>query len=231
LTDIFLFENVNFAFVITIILLFKAPRSVPFFLVKKTAYFFSNYHLIKKMDVSGNKPNFVLVPISIAAIGILASIPFFKGVLSKRLEIPFMPTTNEKLTTISKLLQNRITAKSRFIDIGSGDGRVVKHVSREFGCVAFGVERNKTLYLISKISTCFNRKTRFLCEDFNNHSLKGYDCVMVFGIPSLMDTLGRKFNWELEPGSFILVNKFKLSGIEWETRLMAIENEIYLYRV
>jgi hypothetical protein len=31
--------------------------------------------------------------------------------------------------------------------------------------------------------------------------------------------------------SFILVNKFKLSGTEWETRLMAIENEIYLYRV
>lgn len=177
------------------------------------------------------QPTFLLLPVSVAAVGIVASLPFFRGVLSKKLEIPFMPTTNEKLMTISKLLENRITSRSRFIDIGSGDGRVVKHVSRHFDCFATGVERNKTLFLMSKMSSISNAKVDFLCNDFNNHSVKDYDCVMVFGIPSLMDNIGTKFKGELQPGSLVLVNKFKLPGKDWETRLLATENEIYLYRV
>jgi hypothetical protein len=175
--------------------------------------------------------NAFLIPIAFAAIGVAASLPFFKGVLSRKLEIPFMPTTNEKLATISKLLDNRINSKSKFIDIGSGDGRVVKHISQRFDCFATGVERNKTLFLISNVSTLCNRKTNFLCTDFNLHSLRDYDCVMVFGIPSLMSTLGRKFKSELKPGSFVLVNKFKLPGKIWESRLLALENEIYLYQI
>lgn len=174
-------------------------------------------------------PKFLLIPVCIAAVGIVASIPFFKGVLSKQLEIPFMPTTNEKLATISKLLKGRMSDRSKFIDIGSGDGRVVRHVSRHFNCFATGVERNKTLFLMSKLSSLLNAKVDFICKDFNNHSVNNYDCVMIFGIPSLMNSIGSKFQSELKPGSLVLVNKFKLSGNYWEMRLIAFENEIYLY--
>jgi hypothetical protein len=151
--------------------------------------------------------------------------PFFKY------QLPYMPTTNTKTKTVFKLLERhqKLPAKMRFIDLGSGDGRIVLSAAKHFGNISFiqcvGIERNTSLYLISKMRSLFS-KAEFWNQSFWDVDTRPFQVVYIFGIPDFMDQFGKKLEKQ-DPGSFVVTNKFPLVG--WKP--IDSDGEIFLYQI
>jgi hypothetical protein len=174
------------------------------------------------------KPTSTIPLIAFGAItfGMLVFVaPFF------RKGVPFMPTTTEKTRIVFELLENQISCSKRlsFVDLGSGDGRMVLAAARHQGQLRFtkilGVERNTSLYLISKVKSILST-AKFVRKSFWDIDTKPFDVVYIFGIPALMDQFAAKLRGQ-RPGTFIITNKFPLPG--WSP--VVVKNEIHLYRV
>jgi SAM-dependent methyltransferase len=130
----------------------------------------------------------------------------------------------------------------KFVDLGSGDGRVVFRAAREgLFHASVGYEINPTLHLFAQIRKLMTPKywsnTRFECRDLWNIPLNNYDVVAVYGLSPIMDRLGKKMKEELKPGSIVVSNVFMIPG--WKT-VASCKTEngtelggkgVYLYRI
>jgi len=120
----------------------------------------------------------------------------------------------------------------KFVDIGSGDGRVVFRAAREGTFdVSVGYEINPTLHLFAQFRRLVTPKywstTRFYCRDLWNTPLNNYNVVTVYGLAPIMDRLGRKLEGELKPGSIVVSNVFPFP--KW--RSCTDVGNVYLYRI
>jgi protein-L-isoaspartate O-methyltransferase len=97
------------------------------------------------------------------------------------------------------LLMQQIQAErfSHFLDIGSGDGRVVL-ISSLF-TKSTGIERDFELYKKSvEIAKKLGRKATFLYDDFYNHDLGRYDAIFCYPDKPLYHGLLQKLSQELD---------------------------------
>ena len=143
-------------------------------------------------------------------LAILLSLP---PVLQRR-GAPYLPTFKSKLNVMFDLIRVQVqTQKGRnlqFVDLGSGDGRVVFRAAREgLFNKSVGYEINPTLHLFAQSQKLFTPKywqtTRFECGDLWRIQLsKYYDVVAVYGVAPIMDRLGVKMKEELKPGSIVV---------------------------
>ncbi|KAL7486691.1 hypothetical protein ACHAW6_012638 [Cyclotella cf. meneghiniana] len=178
-------------------------------------------------------------------LAILLSLP---PVLRRR-GAPYLPTFRSKLNVMFDLIKVHIQQPNSipkhnltFVDLGSGDGRVVFRAARE-GLFhnSVGYEINPTLHIFAQIRKLMTPKywsnTRFECRDLWNIPLKNYDVVAVYGLSPIMDRLGKKMKEELKPGSIVVSNVFMIPG--WRS-VGSCKNEdgtevggkgVYLYRV
>ena len=153
-------------------------------------------------------------------LAILLSLP---PVLQRR-GAPYLPTFKSKLNTMFDLIRVQIeqqnqTSRSnlQFVDLGSGDGRVVFRAARE-GLFekSVGYEINPTLHMFAQarklITPKYWQTTRFQCRDLWGIQLSKYDVVAVYGLAPIMDRLGAKMKKELKPGSIIVSNVFEIPG-------------------
>jgi hypothetical protein len=75
-----------------------------------------------------------LIAFGIITFGMVVFVaPFF------RKGVPFMPTTTEKTKTVFRLLEEHVSSPQHFsfIDLGSGDGRMVFEAARHKGNIEF----------------------------------------------------------------------------------------------
>lgn len=99
----------------------------------------------------------------------------------------------------------------KFIDLGSGDGRVVFFASL-FGVDATGIEFDPDLYQISlnamkNLSDIIDpKRTHFIQDDFLKYDLSNYD--IFYSFEGTDDKLGlkRKLSKEMKSGSILIVN-------------------------
>lgn len=105
--------------------------------------------------------------------------------------LPFVPATDSQLDNIVNALRKHATPGGRFLDIGSGDGRVCRASAslRIFSQVE-GVELNYPLVVYSRISTFKNRRmVKFHHKDLWSFPLADYDTLCIFGVESIMKSL------------------------------------------
>lgn len=100
---------------------------------------------------------------------------------------------------------------SRFLDLGSGDGRVVFMASL-YGADATGIEYDEQLVNVSRqaleqLDDLLDRdRVHLLHGDFFASSWSGYDVVYYFDLGSFEDDrLVKKITRELDPGAWLLV--------------------------
>jgi len=104
-----------------------------------------------------------------------------------------------------------------FVDLGSGDGRLVFRAARE-GLFdrAVGCEINPLLHAFAQTRRALQPRywstTSFRRVDMWKLSLGGVDVVAVYGLQPIMKDLGVKLRDELKPGSFVLSNVFTIPG-------------------
>jgi len=156
---------------------------------------------------------------------------------------PYLPTFSRKQSVMFELVrehalnsqyfQQRQKQKSlQFVDLGSGDGRVVFRAAREglFG-KSVGYEINPTLHLFSSfrrlVTPRYWDSCNFFMRDLWKIQLHRYDVVAVYGLSPIMQRLGKKLEEELKPGSVVVSNVFEVPG--W--RASSIRDNVYLYRV
>lgn len=119
------------------------------------------------------------------------------------------------------------------VDIGCGDGRVLRQVRRRYGVRAVGYELNLLAYVKAKL-LCFGRKNiQIKWRNFWTVDLSDADVVFCYLFPDVMRDLAAKLKADLKPGSLVVSCNFHLPGFSPERVLRpgnSLHNDpIYIY--
>ena len=118
-------------------------------------------------------------------------------------------------------------AEERFVDIGSGDGRLVIAMAQK-GIEAHGYEINPFLVIASKIrikQAGVSDKAFVHWGDFWKKDFSQFNIVSVYGISFMMGKLEAKLQKELSPNSKVISNYFTFPG--WKSVKQI--NQVRLY--
>jgi len=106
-----------------------------------------------------------------------------------------------------------------FVDLGSGDGTTIL-AAASLGWNATGLELNPTLWFISSMRRLFlprtvRSKSQLVMGDmFENpiarERLRSADCVMIFGVKSLMPNIADLVQRECRPGCLLMSYRFRV---------------------
>jgi hypothetical protein len=138
---------------------------------------------------------------------------------------PFVPTARAKIEALfgsdgllrpgsrrSLLPPGSDTRRLRLIDLGSGDGALLRAATRDAGFgQATGWEINPFLVGYSRLRS----SGRWAREETRWRSLwdapvAEADVVLIYGAPPIMHELGRKLKAELRPGAVVVSNGYPL---------------------
>ncbi|CAG1022605.1 hypothetical protein DOJK_01778 [Patescibacteria group bacterium] len=140
---------------------------------------------------------------------------------------PFYPSKTKPLNDLIKDLN--ISADTNFVDIGSGDGRIVVWAAKK-GFNAEGIEFNPFLSLISRALITLNRvgkNAQIFNKDFNNHNFSKYNVAYLYIFPEHMDKLENKLFNEMPAGGIVITNTFKFTNRQPSSTY----NRYYIYKV
>lgn len=130
---------------------------------------------------------------------------------------PYVATKNQR---IDQILENANLKKNKiFIELGSGDGRVVRRAVEKYGVVGIGIDINPLLIFWAKLlSLKYKNKLNFITQNIFKTDLKKADYLYLFLMPKLIEKLKIKMEKELKKGTLVISHGFKIIG--WEKRLI-----------
>jgi SAM-dependent methyltransferase len=120
------------------------------------------------------------------------------------------------------------------VDIGCGDGRVLRAAKRRYGVRALGFEVNLLAYILARIRTLGVQGIEVRLRNFWNVNIGDADVVFCYLFPDVMGRLAHKLERELRPGTRVVSCNFPLPGwrhselLHPESSLHA--DPIYLYQ-
>jgi 2-polyprenyl-3-methyl-5-hydroxy-6-metoxy-1,4-benzoquinol methylase len=132
------------------------------------------------------------------------------------LNTPWYPSRLKELEEVWKSGEFELPENAKFIDLGSGDGRIVNWAASK-GFDAHGIEMNPYLSLTHRIKRLFNKNKKNISiynKNFFNHNFSDYDVVYLYVFPKYMNKLKSKLYSELKPGSIIISNVFSFSDVK-----------------
>ena len=121
------------------------------------------------------------------------------------------------------------------VDLGCGDGRVLRSVRRRYAVRAIGYEKNPLAYLLARL-LCVGRSgitVRF--RNFFKADLSGADVIFCYLFPDVLPDLAAKLGRELKPGALVVCANFAIPG--WfPEKVLRIDHRrhndpLYLYRM
>lgn len=124
-------------------------------------------------------------------------------------QTPFYPSKTKPLNDLAKELN--LKGDVNFIDIGSGDGRIVIWGAKQ-GFKADGIEFNPFLTLYSRLMIILKgvrNRAKIFNKDFKNHDFSKYNFAYLYIFSEHMDSVSAKLFGEMKPGSVIVTNTFK----------------------
>jgi hypothetical protein len=158
---------------------------------------------------------FVAALLILIVVLILAFI--FTGFITDFLGAPFVPTSSK---IIDETLKRANLKKGKvFIELGSGDGRVVREAVRQFKVNGTGIEINPFLLVFSKlIAKLSNVSVKYESKNLFSVDLSNTDYIFLFLLPRTLKKLGEVNLKKCKKGSLIICHGFKLPG--WEEKLV-----------
>ena len=121
------------------------------------------------------------------------------------------------------------------VDIGCGDGRVLREAKRRYGVRARGFEVNPLAYALARLRTIGMEEIEIRFTNFWNVDIGDADVVFCYLFPDVMDRLAHKLEKELHPGTRVISCNFPVPG--WRHRELVYPESslhadpIYLYQI
>jgi hypothetical protein len=147
-------------------------------------------------------------------IPLLLSIFVLFGLLSDLKGAPFVPTSNKNLKEILSLA--KLKKGQVFLELGSGDGRVVREAVKKYGVSGIGIDVNPLLILLSKIIARIQNipNTVFLRLNIFDYNFNKSNVIFLFMLPKTIRKLRAKFLKECKKGTLIISHGFKIEDFE-----------------
>lgn len=145
----------------------------------------------------------------------------------------FVTTAKVRIKTFLKNIQ--LEDGSTFVDLGCGDGRILRSVSEQKNLRLIGYEINLFAYFLSRL-LCFGyRDIEIKNKSFWKADLSEADVVFCYLFPDVMGDLTQKLIRELKPGSMVISCNFPLKG-EQPLKVLRPQNTrhnepIFIYRL
>jgi len=98
------------------------------------------------------------------------------------------------------------------VDIGCGDGRVLREAKRRYGVRALGFEVNPLAYILARIRTLGMEGIEVRLSNFWNVNIRDADVVFCYLFPDVMGKLAQKLEAELRPGTRVISCNFPIPG-------------------
>jgi hypothetical protein len=126
---------------------------------------------------------------------------------------PYVPSPQ---SVVSDMLRYAEVGPSDFlIDLGSGDGRIVRTAAKVFGARGFGVEIKETLVRQANEAARqegIGERAKFYKQDLFKTDLSQASVVTLYLLPDTVNLLRDKFLAELRPGTRIVSHDYPLTG-------------------
>ncbi len=151
---------------------------------------------------------------------------------SMRNELPYVPTSYAVIRRM--IVAAAIQPHDRVIDLGSGTGRIVLEVARQYPVRVVGVERSRLLLCAARLRQFFTRRKGTVVwehGDLFSYPLDGTTVVLCFLISSVLARLAPRF--EAFPiGARIVSYKFAIPlSKKWKDECISFgrNDRMYLY--
>jgi len=122
-----------------------------------------------------------------------------------------------------------------FIDLGCGDGRVLRSVHRRFGVCTIGYEINPIAYLKARLLCMGRAHITVKRQNFWKADLSPADVVFCYLYPDVMHALSRKLRADLRPGTLVISCNFPLPGLHpesvWRPDGSLLRDPVHVYRM
>lgn len=137
---------------------------------------------------------------------------------------PFVKT---KSKTLEMILQNAdLKPKQEFIDLGCGDGVVVRTAYKKYKIKGIGVDINPLLIYRAKLLNYLQHTSRvkFLKQNIFDADIKTADVIYMFLLPKFLVRLKSKLKNESKKKALIISHGFEIEG--WEKyKIKTIKNK------
>jgi hypothetical protein len=126
---------------------------------------------------------------------------------------PYVPSPQ---SVVSDMLREAgVTDKDFLIDLGSGDGRIVRTAAKIFGARGFGVEIKEDLVRQANEAAAkegIGDRVKFIKADLFKTDISQATVVTMYLLPDTVNLLKDKFLSELRPGTRIVSHDYPLTG-------------------
>ncbi len=135
-------------------------------------------------------------------------------IISSLYGAPYVPTRNKLALEILK--EVKFKKNGLFVELGSGDGRIVRTAVRNYGVRGLAVDINGLLIIWSKILKFLDPRLRgddrlvFLNKNILKVNLTKADYIYLFLFPALIKKLLPNFNTQLKKGTIIISHGFPI---------------------
>ncbi|MDO8581684.1 MAG: class I SAM-dependent methyltransferase [bacterium] len=150
-----------------------------------------------------------------------------------RRELPYVPTPYSIIRRMIALAA--IQPNDRVVDLGSGTGRIVLEVARQYPVSVVGVELSPMLLVASRLRQLFTRRRGHVTwekKDLFAYPLDGITVVFCFLITNVLKRLAPRFA-VLPKGARIVSYKFSIPlSNDWRQEQVTFgkNDRMYIYR-
>jgi len=132
-------------------------------------------------------------------------------IYSSLMGAPYVPTQNKLALEILKEIKYK--KNGLFVELGSGDARIVRTAVKNYGVRGLAVDVNCLLIVWSKILSRLDgtsNKMNFATKNILNIDLFEADYIYLFLFPALILKLLPKFEKEVKKGAIIISHGFEI---------------------
>lgn len=128
-----------------------------------------------------------------------------------------------------------LKAGDLLIDLGCGDGRILRLARRRCAIAAVGYELNWLAYIKARLLCMGQSGLTIVRGNFWKADLSRADVVCCYLFPDILARLAVKLNQELRPGTMIVSFNFPLPGMTPQRKLRpgnsSHNDPVYIYRL
>ena len=125
--------------------------------------------------------------------------------------VPYVPLGKRQLQYVSENI--KLNKTDKVIDLGCGDGRVLRLFEKMGVKVAIGYEVNFWAWFRGQIINFFKKsKVKLYFKNFNKINIAEFNIVYLFLLPSYLKRLRIKLEKELQRGAIVISFGFEIDG-------------------